>query len=485
LGGYSKPAGPEAAGSGGYSKPTGAVPSGKFSGGSTFDKTGMEAEKKARAQASLERYKAEQGKFKAPEYKVEGASQHPLADKAKVYSRFDYGNHYSARDGFYRSSGYVPPAYAFNSSPGFGMFDALFLYWMLDHISNKNVAATAYHHADDPGFKKWREEAERQAKDNPDLKAKLEEMDKQIKSLQGTPKDPAYIPPGVPPEAVLAPSVLASKKAEKPKLRFATGQAGGWYDKFGDLFKKEGKNLDTVVINTAGSLDNMKLLANGEADLAVIQSDALALWEKKYPEKVFMTEQASLYEEYVQLVANRRSGVSSLRDLDPRRHVIYVGPSGSGTSLTWAALCEYAPKLKKIPVKNAPYDEALQETVKNPHALMLFVGALRSDFLKKAESVAAKSENLRLVEIDEPLLKNLKDRNGNPVYKVGEIPASVYPNLQRGWFFSSSVKTVSVTAVLALRTQWAEKFGPEAMDALSVTVLETKPVIEKRVAEKS
>ncbi len=69
----------------------------------------------------------------------------------------------------------------------------------------------AYHHKDDPGFSKWREEVEKQAKDNADLKAKLAEMDNQIKKLEGTPKDPGYLPPGVPPEVALAPTVLAQR----------------------------------------------------------------------------------------------------------------------------------------------------------------------------------------------------------------------------------------------------------------------------------
>ncbi len=491
--GYSKPSltGPPTSGqpvqtgsktSGGYAKPgASSVTGGKFTGGSKFDKETIGLERKKRAQESLEKYKSEQAKFKEPEFKVQGAESSPLAQKGKVYSGFDYGTHYGQRDDYYRSQGYQPPGYVYNTSPGFGVFNSIFLFWMLDHISHRDVAATAYHHSDDPGFQKWRKEAENLAKDNPELKAKLAEMDKQTKELEGTPKDPAYLPKGVPPEAALSTSVLASKKPEKPLLRFATGQVGGWYDKFGTMFKKAASGLDLKIITTNGSLDNLKLLANGEADLAIVQSDVLALIDKKLPGKDLISEQSTLYVEYSQLVANRDSGVKSVKDIDPQKNVIYVGPKGSGTALTWEGLCEQDERYRKIPIKYASYSAGLAEVQANSKALMMFVGGLNSDFLRKAEELAKKSGKLRLVAVDEGHFKDKLDKHGNSIYSFVEIPSNIYPSLQKGWFFSGDVKTLGVQAILVLRTEWAEKFGPSAMDALSLAILETKPDVQRLV----
>ena len=103
------------------------------------------------------------------------------------------------------------------------------------------------------------------SKDNADLKAKLAEMDKQIKSMDGTPKDPGYLPKGVPPDVALSAAALASKTPEKPMLRVATGQKGGWYDRFGDIFKKSASGLNVQLINTGGSLENLKLLVDGHS----------------------------------------------------------------------------------------------------------------------------------------------------------------------------------------------------------------------------
>lgn len=474
-----KPQGPAA--SGGYAKPIGPPGGERFTGGSKFDKSTVNQLSKKRSQESLERYKSEQAKFKNPEYKVEGVEQNPLYQKAKNYSGFDYGTYYGNRDNYYRQQNYQPPAYAYNTSPSFGIFNTLFLFWMLDHMSNKSVAATAYNHSNDPGFQKWRQEAETQAKTNTELKAKLDEMDKQIKSMQGTPKDPSYLPPGVPPEVAIAEGVLATKKPEKPPLRFATGQAGGWYDKYGALFKQSASGMDIKTINTTGSLENLKLLADGQADMAIVQSDVLAIMDKKIPGKDLITEQSTLYVEYAQLLANRESGIKSVQDIDPAKNFVYVGPKGSGTALTWEALGVLDNRYKKVPVKYSDYSSALADVEKNPKALMLFVGGLNSDFLKKAEEAAKKSGNLRLVILDDRNFVGKVDKHGNAIYRFMQIPPKMYPDLQKGWFFSDEVKTLAVQAVLVLRTEWAQKYGPEAMDALSKAVLETKPEIQKLV----
>ncbi len=110
---------------------------------------------------------------------------------------------------------------------------------------------------------------------------------------------------------------------------------------------------------------------------------------------------------------------------------------------------------------------------------MFFVGGLNSEFLKKAEKDAEKSGNLRLIQIDDKRFLNKVDSHGNTIYKLAEIPSNIYPNLQKGWLFSGSVETLGVQAVLVLRTDWAQKFGPEAMDALSVAVEQTKPEIQR------
>lgn len=468
--------------SGGYSKPNFTPPGSQpFQGGTRFDKETIKQEQKKASQQSLEKYKVEKSTFSKPPYKGDGTFSGPLADRARSQTGFDQGNVWQKRDSYYRGQGYQPPPYVFNTSPSFGIFDTLFLFWMLDHITNKNVAKAAYSYSDDPAFQKWRQEVENLSKDNSELRSKLAEMDRQIKQMEGTPKDPAYLPPGVPPEVALTPTAFGKREGDKPVLRFAGGQKGGWYDKYLTLFEKNCPSLAIKRRPSSGSLENLQLLEKGEADAALVQSDVLAMREIENKQKNLVTEQTTLFLEYIQLVAHRDGGVKSLSDLDPGINVIYVGPKNSGTEQTWQFLRKLDPRLARIKTRNADYYEALEKVQKEPNSLMLFVGGLRSDFLKKAEDAASRKDRLHLIPIDDKRFTEIRDRHGNNVYQLTTIPARTYPNLQRGWFFGHDVKTLTVEAVLVLRNDWAAIFGTDAMDALSASILETRPKIEKMV----
>ncbi len=61
-------------------------------------------------------------------------------------------------------------------------------------------------------------------------------------------------------------------------VRLGTGQAGGYYERFGEGLRKEvaehGVELETVT--TAGSMDNIHLLLDGKIDIALVQSGNLS-----------------------------------------------------------------------------------------------------------------------------------------------------------------------------------------------------------------
>jgi hypothetical protein len=99
---------------------------------------------------------------------------------------------------WYRRRGWSLPPYAYRSPPRFGVWNALFLWFLLDHLSAPGHAAFFYNHQDDPGYRQWRADAERQAQDNPALKAKLDQLDSDLAARQGQPRDANYLPPGVP-----------------------------------------------------------------------------------------------------------------------------------------------------------------------------------------------------------------------------------------------------------------------------------------------
>ena len=444
--------------------------------GSKFDEQLVQRMQRQRAAESLKVYRGEQQRFKQP---VAPPSQgevagNPVYQKAKTYSKFDYGNYYTRRDNYYGATGWSPPAYVYRSSPSFGVWDALMWWMILDNLGNRQYSSAAYHHADDPGYRQWRQEADRLAQDNQELKAKLARLDAEVKQQEseGLARDAAYLPPGMPPEVALASSVLAKKEPVKPKLRFATGQKGGNYDKFSHLLQTEAAkvNIEVELIGTAGAMENLQKLLANNADAALVQSDVLALKQKKFPGQSLISEQAPMYRETVQLVANRGSGIKSIKDVDPQKHVIFIGPEDSGTAITWEGLCLQDEHYGKIPVKHADYTTALKEVETNPNALMMIVSGFRSDYLQQAEQFAKETGKLRLVAVDDWDFNDKQDEHGNSIYSFVKIPSNTYPSLQKGWIWGRKVETLAVMAVLVLRDDWVKRYGANALDALSLAV---------------
>jgi len=118
---------------------------------------------------------------------------------------------------------------------------------------------------------------------------------------------------------------------------------------------------------------------------------------------------------------------------------------------------------------------------RNPDMVMMFVSSLHSSLLERAEKMAEKSGDLRLVAVDDWDFNDTRDEFGNRVYSFIDIPSGAYPELQKGFLFSSDVETLAVNSVLVVRTDWVETYGPEAMDSFSFAVLEAKPDVLERI----
>ncbi len=106
----------------------------------------------------------------------------------------------------YGRYGWAPPPYAMNAPRRFGIWDGLFLWFMLDTLTRPGHAAFFHDNADDPGYRQWRAEADRQAQDNAGLRAKLDELDRTVQSQAGTPREAGRLPPDVPADLARADS---------------------------------------------------------------------------------------------------------------------------------------------------------------------------------------------------------------------------------------------------------------------------------------
>src|SRR5207247_9848093 len=96
------------------------------------------------------------------------------------------------------------------------------------------------------------------------------------------------------------------------------------------------------VQGTQGSVENLRLMEDGDGELAFVLGDALAAAWKGDAEAGFRTPLtklrgvATIYRNYVQLVVSEASGIKALADLKGKR--VSVGPKQSGTELNARAI---------------------------------------------------------------------------------------------------------------------------------------------------
>lgn len=148
---------------------------------------------------AYEDYKTQQGKFQRTSTGAYSPSARETTTINSIQSRVTYSSttdYYARRSVFYNSWGWSPPFYVYHSYSTFGIWDAMILWFMLDHIQEAQYAAMYYNHCDDPGMQQFRNEVQRLSAENADLKAKLARMDESSRALeqQGVKKDPDYMP---------------------------------------------------------------------------------------------------------------------------------------------------------------------------------------------------------------------------------------------------------------------------------------------------
>ncbi|RJF88420.1 DUF2491 family protein [Oleomonas cavernae] len=106
--------------------------------------------------------------------------------------------------GYYGDRGYRPPDYASRGRSSFGVFDAVLLWYLLDTISDRSHADFFRDNRDDPGYREWRAEADAQAQSDPELKAKLAALDRQLAAGGGDPARAGQVPADVPDQVARA-----------------------------------------------------------------------------------------------------------------------------------------------------------------------------------------------------------------------------------------------------------------------------------------
>jgi uncharacterized protein len=257
----------------------------------------------------------------------------------------------------------------------------------------------------------------------------------------------------------------SNEPAPAGPARIATGNLDGVYAIYGAGLAKlvtEVTGVKMDAIPTEGSVQNLRMLDRGTADIAFSLSDsALDAFEGK---EAFSTGNlrfsalARTYDNYVHVVVPTASPISKLSDLAGM--TVSVGPKQSGTKvvadriLAQAGIDGSNPKLKAVKTVNYNLTaavEMLAAKAANPKAkngidALIWSGGLPTNPIKSLQTTIG----FRLVDIGEVAEKIALKRFGG--YVLSSIPPSVYS-------LASAVPTLAVPNYLlakrGLSDSWA------------------------------
>lgn len=253
---------------------------------------------------------------------------------------------------------------------------------------------------------------------------------------------------------VFALSVSANAEA----LTLCTGSKSGVYYGAGNFIAKTAKGigLEVEVVTSKGSWENVKDVANGKCDAAIIQADAYALFAKRHSNKVNSIDRiGALHKEYAHLVCNKDSGVDDLSDLESGKYPLAVGKAGSGAWVMMQNIIQEDDGYKAVKLIDIGGIRAAAAVADGTEtACLLSITGLGSSSIAKIDTRFGDRVILASTTGDGDF-NDAQDPKGNALYEWDEIPAKTYPNaLQNGMF--SSVKTISQRALLIANVNLAD-----------------------------
>ncbi len=237
--------------------------------------------------------------------------------------------------------------------------------------------------------------------------------------------------------AAVAATALATigAQAQTPKqLSIATGGTGGIYyplaGGFGSILAKELPGVTATAEVTGGSLDNMKLIGSGGADVAFTQVDTAvdaANGRDKFPKKLPVQALVVMYPNLMQVVTLDGNGITKFDDMKGKR--LSTGSPGSGTEIFALRLIEAAgmdkdKDMTRERLSAAESGNALKD--KKIDAFMFVAGVPTS-----AITDVGASPGMKLMMVDHDFLVDKVKAKYGPVYSTATIAKGSYPGLEK------------------------------------------------------
>lgn len=231
----------------------------------------------------------------------------------------------------------------------------------------------------------------------------------------------------------------------RKEYTIATGSKSGVYYPIGEvldmIIKKDYPDVTIKVIETDGSIDNLKMLSEGKVDLALVQNDIAyyacngeAMFEGN---KITNIEGiATLFPEVVQFIVRKECNVSSLKDLVGKK--IAIGAKNSGTRYNVEQILGEAGILKQVTCINIDTKNAMEKMKNKEIDGFVFTSGLPTPSIVEL----SKNVEINLISIEPELTQKLINKYS--FYVPSIIPPGQYSG-QKNELYGLEINAVLVS----------------------------------------
>src|SRR5512145_3114881 len=230
---------------------------------------------------------------------------------------------------------------------------------------------------------------------------------------------------------VLAALALAAgpARAQQQRLSIATGGTGGVYYPLGgglaNVLTKAIPCVEATAEVTSASVDNVKLVGAGKADVAFVLADTAADGVNgtgKFKEKVPVRAIAVIYANKSQWVTVEGSGVNRMQDLKGKR--IATGAPGSGTEVIALRILEAYGIDPEKDVKREKLSVAESVNAIKDRKIDAFFWSGGVPTAAVTDLAATPGINIKLIDHADAI-DGMNKKHG-PLYVKDKIPAKTY-----------------------------------------------------------
>lgn len=222
--------------------------------------------------------------------------------------------------------------------------------------------------------------------------------------------------------------------AQQKRLSIATGGTGGVYYPLGgglaNVLSRAIPGVEATAEVTSASVDNIKLVGAGRADVAFTLGDTAADGVNgagKFKEKVPVRSVAVLYANKSQWVTVEGTGINKMQDLKGRR--IATGAPGSGTEIIALRILEAYGIDPEKDVKREKLSVAESVNAIKDRKIEAFFWSGGVPTAAVTDLAATPGMKIKLLDHADVIPKLVQ--KWGPLYVKGSIPAKSYPGQEK------------------------------------------------------